>query len=636
MRYAKTAVIIVLLAMIAGQCLQMADGERDSLHVQLTTDMKEYRVGDTITVDLHVFEKGEYMDADDIVVQVQAYWHDPPENLTAEHVSTGHYRFSHIVEDGDAYANFIVSVDRGQDHETAFLEIDVTHNELMVDIFFQNQKYLTTAPGQEVTAEVLLHYKGNAVNADGWREVALEGPDDYYKNCSAELASTGEYRVTFTMPDADEDGEYALVVHPEYANLHTYMEAPLYLNVFSVWYRQLSVTGNTVTCYFGVSDWDGMGVANANVFLDLNNPVQGTTGTNGTALVTIPNAYNDQHIHGWVTADGKNQSISGVLVLEDEGLDPAHHRFDVLYAGDETDGIYDAGQEITRKYRAFNDTVPLQNKDIHYYIVFQDVTVDKTMFSGMDYSTLFEGYSEVIAHGTAKSNDLGNFFITVTSPERQGVLHYFFESGMPMHGYNYNPNSHPHYDHDDDLVYEDGNGYYSGPEDGVFVTTTPIWDDTSIGISTTEVLLGDSTTVTLDLGKTLEKDDIVFASWYVGELDSPATLGEFTDLEWTYWTQAGNLIQFKPGTSPGIYKGELNLPEFLSENDTITIMAGYVDEDGPHMANSVVEVGSTVKDTGDKEEESEDDSGSYLWIIAIVVVIAIVAIVLFIIMRDRI
>ena len=66
--------------------------------------------------------------------------------------------------------------------------------------------------------------------------------------------------------------------------------------------------------------------------------------------------------------------------------DPPGHRFDVLYTGDSHDDLYEAGTEVTRHYRAFNASEPLQDQTIHYYVTFSRIDLDRTMYSGVDFS----------------------------------------------------------------------------------------------------------------------------------------------------------------------------------------------------------------------------------------------------------
>jgi len=188
----------------------LAIAENDSLHVVLTTADRHYAVGDTIDIEMRVYDRGEPADADNITLQVSQNpnFNNPMElNLTGQ--GTGIYRATYTVKANDNHHNlyFFYNVSRGWDseivehHEDA-LVINVYAVEDTVDVSFNGQKTVTARPGDVVTATVLVRTGDTPIPVTGFDHLYVEDQDGNRQNLSYRADATGIYLADFVIPDA--------------------------------------------------------------------------------------------------------------------------------------------------------------------------------------------------------------------------------------------------------------------------------------------------------------------------------------------------------------------------------------------------------------------------------------------------
>jgi hypothetical protein len=134
----------------------------------------------------------------------------------------------------------------------------------------------------------------------------------------------------------------------------------------------------------------------------------------------------------------------------------------------------------------------------------------------------------------------------------------------------------PHYDYDMDdfLRYEDpsNNWWYDLPS--FFVIGGNVEDDSSVRISGGTFKPGRESTVGVSMPATTE--DSVVALWSVGEFSVDDINSNTFDPEWMSWTPGGYIITLREATT-GEYEGAFTVPSFIDDQDTVTIMAGYMD-----------------------------------------------------------
>lgn len=585
-----TALIIVLL--ILG-FVPMASAERDSLNVIIVAEDKIYKIEDTILIEVRVYNKGVPVDADEIQVTLDTHWQGTDIEIEMSPISTGVYQATYQIQSGDHHAWFSVYVVKGTDNDWAELSIDIFQDQLVLDIHFANQNHAYLWPGESVTATITTRYRGDLIDVDEFTFLRLVYPSDEMADLNLTSRSTGIYKVTCHIPDMSDNGVYELEAHATYANAHAEANAHITVNVLNVWYRLESIAGNTATFTLGVSDENGDGVPNAEITITQPQELTGITNEEGTTIFSLTGIYNGIHVIGQVSGNGKNQSFDGHIYTTDpqETPNPAHHSFDVIYEGNEY--IYESGSSITRSYKAYNSTIPLQNREIYYYITMQgmDMKVEDNDIYPVDGSHI-DGAARILKTGMVITDQLGGFSISFTAPSYQGYVYLYFEAGIPKHSYNYHPHSLPSYDHDDELVYEED-------RDVLFISKGDLQNAENVKMESDPLKIGGKTKVTIKTLDSLGDQDRLIAKW----MPSKPTSGMYIDeleSDWVCWVEGGNMIFLEKDGDK--YEGRTVIPDFMSDEGDYTIVAGYVDgETGyPYVNHATLKEGESIGGSDDE------------------------------------
>lgn len=599
----RMGAFLIGILLLAGLFLTApAYGEMDSLVVVMTTDKTSYVPGDEITIEIRVYENTVLADADYVNLTRMYTWTD----INTTHVSTGLYTATYTSGDHDHSAHFEVDVTKGTDHETGELYIRFADDDLFIDITYNDQSMAYASPGDTVTATIKTTYRGGLVDVDEFTELRLLHPDDNRTNLTETRVGVGTYEVDITIPDTNTSTEHILEVEAEYAGDHEYTESIITVNLFTVWYHEEERTGNTVTFKLGVADMTGASIQGANIVLTDPDDKTGTTGADGTALFTLTDLWGTELVEGYATYEGKNQSFRGVITIEHDG--PQDHELDIIYQGGEE--LYTTGQSISRSYKAYNDTEPLSNKEIFYYVA---MAPQNTAFTiSTPHNGIVHGNMHQIKAGTVTTGQLGDFTVSFTLPSYTGIVSVYFEGAMPLnppHNVHNNP-GHRQYDLDDDMVYEE-------ILDEFMVYKGEFEDSPAVDISAEPLVVGGSAEMSVEatIG-----DGMIFAALIPGG----APGDDFVDHEapWDCWVDGGDRIMLEE-TSPGMYTGDVVIPGFMDE-DEYTIVAGYADESGAMYFDQVaLEEGEGTGILGGSEE-----SDLMLLILILVVIIAVLILVI--------
>lgn len=580
MKLVKGISVLFTMLLVFGALVPLTSAERDSLKVIITAEDKIYKIGDTILVEVRVFDKGVLVDADEIDVTVDTHWQQDDIDVETTQISTGVYQGSYEIQSNDNHAWFSAYVVKGTDNDRAELDIDVYQDRLELEIHFAHQTHAYVWPGESLTATITARYRGDLVDVDDFSYLRLVDPVDTMTDLNSSKVSTGTYKVTCSIPEVVENGVYELQAHATYANAHAEARAFITVNVLSVWYKLESVAGNTATFTLGVADENGDGATNAEIIITQPQYLTGTTNEEGTHIFSLTGVWDGIHIIGEVTHNGKNQSFDGYIFTADpfETPNPHPHSFDVIYEGE--DFIYKSGSSVSRSYKAYNCSIPLQNKEIYYYITLEgmDVDIADTLLMP-DEGSHVGGSSRIIKIGTATTNQFGAFSISFNAPSNQGYAFIYFEAGIPRHDRNYHPHANPEYDHDDGLVYEDD-------YDVVFLSKGDLWNSDRVTIVSDPLVIGGKTKVIVETTETLGGGDELFAKWMPGT----QTSGLYTDAlegEWACWVEGGNMIYLEKSDDENRYEGHTVIPDFMSKEGDYTLAAGYTDNNGYPYVNQV-------------------------------------------------
>jgi hypothetical protein len=591
MKYLKGITLIVLLLFVCAAFVPSTIAERDSLKVIILAEDGQYKEGDNVTIEVQVYDAGELVTADDVDVFVQTHWHGSEYYVFIEEISTGIYKGEYQIKEDDSYLYFSTVCELGTDDDAAEMYVEIHEERLELGIHFSHQSQAVLWPGESTTATLITRYRDEPVDVDEFRYVRLDEGDEIYTELEYTRISEGVYQTDILIEEGYENMEYTLEAYAEYANAHTSAYASIVVNVLSVWYRLEESLGNTATFTLGVADSKVKSVPNAEVFITHPQEENQFTNEEGLTMFSLTGVHDGTTVRGYVKAGELVQSFEGRLYLDDpeEEETPAHHRFDVIYQGD--DFLYSAGSKISRNYKAYDYSVPHSDSVIYYYITMEETDFILTDDSYFDDYGYYSGTSRVVKVGSVTTSLLGEFKISFTAPKKQGLISIYFETGIEQNERNYHPQFNSEHDNDDDLVYEDDSDY-------VFVYKGDLWDSSSVKINSDPLNVGGRTKVKVAFSETPDDDDELFAEWMAGKPSGPQNFDD-RESEWVSWVEGGNTIQLKETDNPKEYQGTTVIPEFMDDDGDYTLVAGEMDgETGfPYANHATLKEGESAGDS---------------------------------------
>ena len=605
MRNHRVLSVGLAVLMLSGFFAGLAIAENDSLHVIMTVDDTHYSVGDSINIEIRVYDKGELADASNITLGVsQNYNFNNPIALNLTNDGTGIYTATYTVKENDNHHNlyFFHNTWLGTDHEVVdhhdhALEIDVYSVQDNVEVSFYGQEMVNARPGDIVTATIIVRTGETPIPITGFDHLYIEDQNGVQQNLSYTSEATGVYLADFTVPDSVNSQMYEIYADPRDVGDHD--SAFINVNVLDVWYHKL-IPGTTTSFELCVADLEGQPVEGASFLIVSDNwqheIYTGTTNASGMSLVHATDIYGTVGFSGYVLANGLNQTIDGV-VINQVAEEPHHDEFDIIWEGDQT--MFEAGRDIIIPYGAFDDEAPAGSRTIYYYV--EAVGTDFNLFSG-NYGDHVDGIREIVDSGSIVTSPTGKFTLDFEAPDDQCALEVRFE--VPL-----NPEDFPdeEYDQDDSMFYQvwpehqwNAHGFvfyaYEGNLDG----------DGDVGISGGTFKPGEAGTITVNMES--EIGDQVMAYWVIGEAGLEDS--DNYDPEWMSWVPAGNMLMLQENEDEKL-EGDFHVPAFIEEQD-VTIVVGFVGEDGiPHFDSKTISPGGV----------------SYsAWIIILIIIVIIVAI----------
>ena len=605
MRNHKVFVVGLGVLLLSGFFAGLAIAENDSLHVIMTVDDRHYAVGDTITIEVQVYDKGALIDPTNITLQVSQNHHfNDPITLNLTNQETGIYTATYTVKANDNHHNlyFFYNVWNGPDHEIVddhdyALEIDVYSVQDTVDVSFDGQKMVNARPGDVVTATILVRTGDTPIPITGFDHLYVEN-DGNIQNLTYRTENTGIYMTDFIVPDVTSTTIYQVYADP--ADIGDHDSANIVVNVLDVWYHKL-ISGTTVSFELCVANMEGQPVEGANFWIQRNGwpneDFTGTTNASGKSLVHITDVYGTVGFSGYVLADGLNQTIEGA-VINPVADDPHHNEFDIIWEGSQT--MFEAGRSISIPYGAYDATVPAGGETIYYYV--EALGTDFTLFSD-NYGDHVCSAREVLATGSVTTSPTGKFSLEFDAPDTQCTLEIRFE--VPLSHGDF-PNE--DYDQDDSQYYEAWPEHQWNTHGFIFYAYEGDLDgsgDVSVGGGTFKPGSSGTVTVSMEPGT----GNQVMAFWGIGEANLEDM--ESYDPEWMSWNPAGNIVMLQ-ASDDGKLEGDFHVPVFIEDQD-VTVVSGYVDSDGiPHFDSKTIASGGL----------------SYnMWLLIIIILVVIVAIV---------
>ncbi len=570
---------LIAIILILSLCLCIpidVYGEDDSLKVIITFEDKLVTPGTTHNFVAHVFDKGVYVDPDNITAMLGFY---DGEEITMTKLETGKFQGTLTVPEGDSYTWLTVEVERGTDTVSEMSYISPEDDDLEVDVKLDDQMNEYANPGDSVGVTVTVEDTGTPVVPDTI-EISVNGEPIEPTN-----PSTGVYKFTYTVPaDLTVGTAFEIYVDAQKGEQYGFGYGSFNVIFYSVWYHSTAKSETSSTFDIYVTDANNTPISGAavNIFYDNDDDwetevvlVTKTTDASGKATFTLTySSIPVLEVYGNVSFGGLVQEFEpmwplymGSEISEDVGFDIIRHNptgSDYLY--------YTLGQVVTLDYKVMFDGTHLPNQEVYYYLV-----------SGGLWGMGQE--KNVFDYGKITSDNNGIFSLTITLPDDSVAI--YFESGVPK-----TPED-SSFDEDDDLVYhEDMDTLYVMMSDE---NPTFAWDG-SVSIEVEQLQIGSETQVTVS-GMDIPSDAIGVAFFICGAED-----GTYMDIimdmimgDWQSWTEVvGSFYLTKSGDT---FTGSIFLPDFMPENENYAIIAGWgnpEDEDDSHINRVILKPGESA------------------------------------------
>ncbi|UCG70806.1 MAG: hypothetical protein JSV09_07365 [Thermoplasmata archaeon] len=629
MKFMRKALILILIIFFVF-LLPVVSASDDSIKVLLLVgnpgDEGIYDVGESIPIEVRVFDSGQPIDADSPPTVTLNPNEPYKREISVLKTSSGIYSGSFTIreDDADEYLSIRAQATLGKENEedTSY-DDDTDSNSITIsgewglDLDFKFDKtgtsHMVASPGDTIDMTITVRYDGLKVNPDyfdltaGEKSISYTNPNIGVIKASYKIESTiTESKSIYINADCDHNGE-------------SYRTGgDIQVDLCHVWYHKVSITDSIVQFELALSDMEGKAISDARIDFNYeidNTDIQedspfksGITDSQGKAEFTISH---DSAYFIWIEGSaeflGKIQNFEWFIEISQEvpssdNMEPSpSYDFQVIYQ--ENSGVIENSEEVTLEYIAYSKGNPLPNQQIYYYIYTE---------------------SEFIKSGFTTTDSQGKFTVIFRTPDVSKVIDLMFESAFEKEYY------WEHVDCDDGLVYRDYHGYIWISDGGSMEIN---WGDpdTSISIETSSLTIGGETTIT---AKIQDSDDCIPWAFIVpGVYSSENILDSSADEpEWTScMSSTYNLLIPKNGK----FSLDIILPDFLPKDETYTVLVIYIDyddTDSPYHWNYIhLNPGES---TGSKEEEQNillksplNIGGIGISWLAIIVIIALILVV---------
>ncbi|MCI0497417.1 MAG: hypothetical protein L0Z54_03885 [Thermoplasmata archaeon] len=340
-----------------------------------------YAVGDTVDLEVHVFERGARAEADNLTVWVGPYWSGRQVNATP----TGtpgiyHVQFTVTENDTDYWGDSVdvqILAEKGNVTGVEYVSLPL-EEEGVVDLEITHTGPLFLRPGNTFSCEFETTKDGEPTDPDA-TECLVNGPG-LSETVNATRKAAGRYAASFDIPDDIGAGEFWFYAEADFNGSVAGEGAGFYVVRLQAWAMLVSSDAAQVVVDVLVNGIDGNVTPGAGVRVAYDHDGDyytedivrsGTTDANGSARLTLPHedlAALDGTLN--VTAGEVEQGDFFSIPIREEAPDeaevPTPGRFDVTTAEEG----YVAGS-ASYSFMAFNDSVAWADSEVIYYFVLQ-------------------------------------------------------------------------------------------------------------------------------------------------------------------------------------------------------------------------------------------------------------------------
>jgi hypothetical protein len=623
--------IWVVLLVIFPCLLPSVHANDDSVKILLFVSDPEddysYNIGETVPVNVRVFDKGELTDADTNPKIVLNPFSSNNREINLIKTGLGNYNGSFTITKSDVdddYLNIKAEATLGKENETDFVyDKDSEQDGIMVSdegrlglefVFdYADSSYISATPGDTIYITVNVENNSIKINPDSFNLTADDDDVIEYTN-----PLIGVFKANYTVSSILNESTYINIkAEAEYDNDTTNEEGQIRVNFWNIWFHRVGINNTQAQFELCVADVKGKAVSGADIKfnyeidgfdIDFNSPSKsGTTDSQGKAFFSIDHESASYiYLRGSVEFSGKTQDIYCSIPFGSEGMDSIemvpkpHRKFQVIYQKN-IDKI-ETGETVTLDFMAYEGTNPIPDQLIYFYL-----STDE----------------EFIKSGSTTTDSMAKFTINLTVPEASYSIHAAFEAPFEKEY------SWEHSDCDDDLVYRQYSDFIS-----VYRESEAREPDISILIEIDALIIGGKTTV--KASRSNSEDYEAYMMFLVGNY----TLVDIEMGLWLDWEQLTSVDTYPssyyyPKLMDGKFIWEFHPEEFLSLNETYTIIVMFLDPIKPYERLywndiQIKPYVGAIDENGEQNDHSQSpiNMGSIgiYWLAIIVVIIIIIAV----------
>lgn len=569
----RTWSVLAVSLVLFGCLVPFASADEDSMKVVVLLEDKQYSVGSTGKVTVHVFDKAKHVDADNApTVEIGVY---PTRQISVSRTATGVYEGTFTLQANDLYSGY-TGIDASATYGKSGAN-DTSYNEdsgsamirtgasvstgLTVDCYFKAMSTSQVKPGTKLTVEAKVAHNGTPVVPSPFT-LTLSYDDQQGSSHDEDLSTTnpsvGTYQAVYTVPDLSYSTSFSFDASAEYDNDDDSDSCSVSLDFFDVIYHNISKKSTEAVFDLFVADASGSPVSGAAISLSYypdshysqqRNVDAGVTSSAGKARVTLTcdAGTAELNIEGKLNASGKSQDFSATITMSPgttSAPSPSGDEFEAVFVGDYQ--VYARGQTINRDYVFFNNSKLWTNKDVYCYISSSAYSLASLTLTATS-----------IESKTLTTDSSGKARLSVAAPSGRDT--YFsadFESATGVHP---KPIGYYGSDHDsiDGLLYsEDSDSFMSSG------TSAP---GGTVQVTVNSLKIGAPTEVKASAKGT--DPPVAMLAWGPGELKdlySPFNI----EGDWNIWTEVPSYMS-KSGSA---YSGSINIPSFMPKDQKYTVV----------------------------------------------------------------
>ncbi len=631
--YIWVAVLIIFFYLIPSV---YADDDSVKIFLFVSDPEKGYHydIGETVSVKVLFFDKGELTDADTNPTLILNQYSSNKRNITLSKTGLGNYNGSFTITKSDIVDDHIkiyTEATLRKENETDLLydedseqdTISISHEgRLGIEFKFDyaDSRYISASPGDTIFITVTVENNSIKINPDSFNLTADDEVIEYTN------PSVGVFKANYTVNSTLSETTYIhFKAEAEYDDDTVYDEGQISVNFWNIWQHWVGINETCAQFELCVADVKGKAVSGADISfnyefdyydINFNSPSKsGTTDSQGKVFFSIDHdSASFMSLRGSVEFSGKTQNLNNFIPLGSEGIGSIdmvpkpYRKFQVIYQKN-IDKI-EIGETVTFDFIAYERTNPLPDQLIYYYLLTDE---------------------EFIKSGSTTTDSIGKFELNLTVPETSYSILAAFESPFEKE-YSWEDT-----DCDDDLVYRQDMDFIS-----VYSESEAYDPDVSIMIEIDTLIIGGNTTV--KASRPNSENYNVNMMFLVGNLTlEDIEMGLRQD--WEPWNNVKTYPSsyYYPILSKGEFIWEFHPEEFLPLNETYTVMVFFWDSIEPYdgfywngiQVKPYVEAQDENGEQNDHPQFPINKGGIGIYWLAIIVVIIIIIVVLIAMLKRK-